>query len=75
MKQNHQHPQAGVGPGALPAKQILQLQEVVRQVVVADHVFAYRADLVRRPGRASRACQVYLRADCLGRRTACQPVT
>jgi MoxR-like ATPase len=31
----------------LKAEQILQLQEVVRQVVVADHVFAYAADLVR----------------------------
>jgi MoxR-like ATPase len=31
----------------LAAEQILQLQEVVRQVVVADHVFAYAADLVR----------------------------
>src|SRR5436305_11896819 len=31
----------------LDADQILKLQEVVRQVVVADHVFAYAADLVR----------------------------
>ena len=31
----------------LDGEQILQLQEVVRQVVVADHVFAYAADLVR----------------------------
>jgi MoxR-like ATPase len=31
----------------LAAEQILHLQEVVRQVVVADHVFAYAADLVR----------------------------
>src|SRR5215212_3836103 len=31
----------------LDAKQILRFQEVVRQVVVADHVFAYVADLVR----------------------------
>src|SRR5262245_56692351 len=31
----------------LSAQQILQLQEVVRQVAVADHVFAYAADLVR----------------------------
>src|SRR5438045_2156286 len=31
----------------LDAEQILKLQEVVRQVVVADHVFAYAADLVR----------------------------
>jgi MoxR-like ATPase len=31
----------------LDAKQILKFQEVVRQVVVADHVFAYAADLVR----------------------------
>jgi MoxR-like ATPase len=31
----------------LNAAQILQLQEVVRQVVVAEHVFAYAADLVR----------------------------
>src|SRR5438067_13139149 len=31
----------------LTGAQILQLQEVVRQVVVAEHVFAYAADLVR----------------------------
>jgi MoxR-like ATPase len=31
----------------LTGEQILQLQEVVRQVVVADHVFDYAADLVR----------------------------
>ncbi len=31
----------------LEAKQILQFQQVVRQVVVADSVFAYAADLVR----------------------------
>jgi MoxR-like ATPase len=31
----------------LSGEQILKLQEVVRQVVVADHVFAYVADLVR----------------------------
>jgi MoxR-like ATPase len=31
----------------LNGDQILELQDVVRQVVVADHVFAYAADLVR----------------------------
>src|SRR5438128_11988407 len=31
----------------LSAAQILRLQDVVRQVVVAEHVFAYAADLVR----------------------------
>src|SRR5262245_57191650 len=31
----------------LSGEQILELQQVVRQVVVADHVFAYAADLVR----------------------------
>src|SRR5262245_12493048 len=31
----------------LTGEQILKLQEVVRQVVVAEHVFAYAADLVR----------------------------
>jgi MoxR-like ATPase len=31
----------------LAAERILQLQEIVRQVVVADHVFSYAADLVR----------------------------
>ncbi len=31
----------------LDGEQIMQLQEVVRQVVVADHMFAYAADLVR----------------------------
>lgn len=36
----------------LSGEQILQFQDVVRQVVVADHVFDYAADLVRatRPG-------------------------
>jgi MoxR-like ATPase len=39
---------AKVDLGALlSGEQILRLQEVVRQVVVADHVFAYAADLVR----------------------------
>jgi MoxR-like ATPase len=39
----------------LDGKQILKFQEVVRQVVVADHVFAYAADLVRatRPKEAN----------------------
>jgi len=31
----------------LDGKQIIQYQQVVRQVVVADHIFAYAADLVR----------------------------
>src|SRR5262249_2151000 len=31
----------------LSGEQILRLQEVVRQVVVAEHVFTYAADLVR----------------------------
>ncbi len=31
----------------LSGEQIMQLQEIVRQVAVADHVFAYAADLVR----------------------------
>src|SRR5438132_10282556 len=31
----------------LNGEQILKLQEVVRQVVVADHVFSYACDLVR----------------------------
>jgi MoxR-like ATPase len=39
----------------LSAERILALQELVRQVVVADHVFEYAADLVRasRPGEAT----------------------
>src|SRR5213078_1845441 len=39
----------------LDGKQIARFQEVVRQVVVADHVFAYAADLVRatRPKEAN----------------------
>src|SRR6476661_3196210 len=37
---------ASIGP-VLDGDQILKLQEVVRQVVVADHVFDYVADLVR----------------------------
>src|SRR5260370_21457335 len=31
----------------ISGEQILQLQDVVRQVVVAEHVFSYAADLVR----------------------------
>ncbi len=31
----------------LTGEQIMKLQEIVRQVVVADHVFDYAADLVR----------------------------
>jgi MoxR-like ATPase len=31
----------------LTGEQILKLQEIVRQVIVADHVYAYAADLVR----------------------------
>ena len=31
----------------LDGPQILRLQEIVRQIVVADHIFAYAADLVR----------------------------
>jgi MoxR-like ATPase len=31
----------------LSGEQIMKLQEIVRQVVVADHVFSYAADLVR----------------------------
>jgi MoxR-like ATPase len=31
----------------LDSEQIMKLQETVRQVVVADHIFAYAADLVR----------------------------
>jgi len=31
----------------LDAQQILQMQQLVRQVMVADHVYAYAADLVR----------------------------
>ena len=39
----------------LDGKQIIRLQETVRQVVVADHIFSYVADLVRatRPKEAS----------------------
>jgi MoxR-like ATPase len=39
----------------LDGKQIQRLQDVVRQVVVADHVFEYVADLVRatRPGESN----------------------
>src|SRR5207244_2400952 len=48
----------GDGPQPAPvlsAEQILRMQQIVRQVVVADHVFAYAADLVRatRPGPAA----------------------
>ena len=39
----------------MDGEQIMKLQEVVRQVVVADHIFAYVADLVRatRPREAN----------------------
>ena len=37
----------GAGSRCSTAEPILQLQDVVRQVVVADHVFQYAADLVR----------------------------
>jgi MoxR-like ATPase len=46
MKQTTSSYRAQLEP-VLDGEQILQLQEVVRQVVVADHVFAYAADLVR----------------------------
>jgi len=49
---------AGKVPDPVPmldAKQILRMQEIVRQVVVGEHVFSYAADLVRatRPGDQS----------------------
>jgi len=46
MKQTTSTYEASLEP-VLSAEQILQLQRVVRQVVVADHVFNYAADLVR----------------------------
>ncbi len=46
MKRTTSLGQAELKP-LLDAQQILHLQNVVRQVVVADHVFAYAADLVR----------------------------
>ena len=51
MKQTTGTQQAEV-EHVLSAERILHLQELVRQVVVADHVFEYAADLVRatRPG-------------------------
>ena len=41
----------------LDGEQIQRLQEVVRQVVVADHVFYYVADLVPRLVRVRRVCR------------------
>ncbi len=54
MKQTTSTYRPELGP-VLDAEQIQQLQQVVRQVVVADHVFAYAADLVRatRPREAT----------------------
>jgi MoxR-like ATPase len=51
MKTTTSNEKPEVAP-VLDGKQIMRLQEVVRQVAVADHVFAYAADLVRatRPG-------------------------
>src|SRR4051812_21715878 len=46
MKQTTGGSRPDVRP-VLTGDQIMRLQEVVRQVVVADHVFAYAADLVR----------------------------
>jgi MoxR-like ATPase len=46
MKATTSNQKAELSP-ILDANQILRLQEVVRQVVVADHVFSYAVDLVR----------------------------
>jgi MoxR-like ATPase len=46
MKQTTSNLKPEVSP-VLDGKQIQRLQEAVRQVVVADHVFTYAADLVR----------------------------
>jgi MoxR-like ATPase len=58
MKQTTSTYEAELEP-VLDGEQILTLQNVVRQVVVADHVFAYAADLVRatrpRDGAGSKA--------------------
>ena len=46
MRRTTSTARAALAP-VLDGEQILKLQEVVRQVVVADHVFSYVADLVR----------------------------
>jgi MoxR-like ATPase len=46
MKATTSNQRADVTP-ILDGPQIMRLQEIVRQIVVADHVFAYAADLVR----------------------------
>ncbi|WP_020472745.1 AAA family ATPase [Zavarzinella formosa] len=46
MKNTTSNQKAELEP-ILTAEQLIRLQEIVRQVVVADHVFAYAADLVR----------------------------
>src|SRR3954464_4364041 len=46
MRRTTSTQRAELGP-ILDGQQILRLQEVVRQVVVADHIFAYVAELVR----------------------------
>jgi MoxR-like ATPase len=46
MKRTTSTQQPQLGP-LLTGAEIMRLQDVVRQVVVADHVFAYAADLVR----------------------------
>ena len=70
-----QYPPRGTGSRSSTASRSCKLQEVVRQVVVADHVFAYAADLVRatRPKRAGRA-EVRPGVGGVGGRAAGQPV-
>jgi len=46
MKATTTNAKTEVAP-VLDGRQIMRLQEAVRQVVVADHIFAYAADLVR----------------------------
>ena len=66
---------AGADDRARPAEQILALQEVVRQVPVAEHVFVYARDLVRatRP-KEERRSEVHPAVHLVGRRSAGRPV-
>ena len=75
MKATTQHGKPRRSSRSSTAEQILQLQEMVRQVVVADHVFDYAADLVRATRPKEPGVPKFVpRAGRLGGRAAGQPV-
>ncbi len=74
MKRTTSNVKATLEP-MLSGEQIMRLQEVVRQVVVADHVFSYAADLVRRdPAEGAGRAEVHSGAAFVGSGAACLPV-